>query len=218
MQNLKRTITFFVILNSLFVLMNALEFFWQQHLFRFRGDYHSSIELQYFSLFMRREENVHFWLNLLAYLILFLLLFFCNRFIKKQNLGKGYHVLLVILGFLPIANWFLLYIIWRKSNRILFEYAGMNYKRSDQFIIIIWVLTLVAAISPLIVPIFTMYSRSPESVSEVMYYSGFASIIRSLYLIIMSFLFLFYSLSFKRAINNVKDPVKIITESQLLDD
>lgn len=218
MQNLKRMTIFFIILYTLFVLINALEFSWNEIVFAHRKDFLQSEELLSFSLWMRWERDIHFWLNLLGYLTLFLFLIICNRFVRRNNLGKGYHFLLVLLAFFPIANWFLLYMIWRKLNKIIFTYMGRSFRRADQFIILIWILMLVGAISPIFVPLLTMYSNSSESVSMAMNFSYWGSLIRSVYLLIVSLLFLFYFLAFRRTIQSIPNHDEIIRESQLLDE
>lgn len=218
MQNLKRIIIFLIVLYLLFVLLNVLELGWNEFVFTHRKDFLRSKELLSAALWMRQERNLHFWLNLLAYVSQFLFLILCNHFVRRNSLGKGYHFLIVLLAFFPVANWFLLYIIWRKLNQVIFTYAGSSFRRTDSLIILIWVLTLIGTISPIFIPLFTMYSNSPESVSMAMNFSHWGSLIHSVYLLIVSFLYLFYLLGIRKAIQSIPDSGEIILESQLLDD
>ncbi len=217
MRSLKRITIFFILLYVFFILINALEFGWNEYVFTHRKDFLQSERLRSFSLWMRWERSLHLWLNLLAYLTQFLFLIICNRFVRRNNLGKGYHFLLVLLAFFPIANWFLLYMIWRKLNKNIFIYLGRSFKRVDQLIILIWISTLIGAVSPFFVPLFSMYSNSSESVSMAMNFSYWGSLIHSIYLLIVSLLYLFYFLGFRRAIQSMPISEEIIRESQLLD-
>lgn len=168
-----------------------------------------------FLLFLKYEGRLHFWLNVCAYILHAVFLLIANRFVKKRLGDKGFHFLIVLLAFLPIANYFLLYMIWIKLNRSVFDYSGTNANQSKWNIITIWVLTLIAEtlslFLPLLMPVFYRYM----SIVEIGEFSMLRIFMISICQLLISVFYFLYYLQFKRVLDRSED---VILNNSLLDD
>jgi uncharacterized membrane protein len=201
-----------IIFYILFISMNLLESIWYG-----TGTYFAD-KNGLFSTLMRNEVKFHDSLNILSIIALFLFLVLCNQFIKKHDLAKGYHFLILLISFLPIVNYFLLFIIWRKSTKILFKYFKKDVKMSDLKIVWLWILQLLPLPIFALATIIIYYSNSPSLVTNVIHLRDSEPLIHSIYLLIISCIWLFYLLEFKRAMNPIAENEELIEYSQLLDD
>lgn len=219
MKGIRITSSILIVFYILFIGINALETIWHGYIYLFISHLYLRVSsnLGFYVSAMDIEAKVHDLMNASAYLVLFLFVVFCNRFIKRNYLGKGYHFWIILLSFIPVVNYVSGFIIWRKLNRILLEHAGRSYKKYDRLIILIWILNVLAFIISAISFIIIVYSKSPEVVSVMMYYSRYTSFFYAIYMLFASFIYLFYFLGFKREMNNVMNVRDMITENQLLD-
>ena len=168
---------------------------------------------------MRVEGNIHFWLNITDYILQFIFMLMVNQFVRKHQPGKGFHFLLIIVAFIPVINYVFLYIVWRKLNKQLVTYFGKNPAKSDRKIVALWILVLGGIVVALLMPAWIYYSDSPESVSGIAYYASYyGQLIKSIYLLLMSFLYLTYYLEFKRLLDQADLEMNTLNDSSLLDD
>ncbi|MNU54892.1 hypothetical protein D3C71_439560 [compost metagenome] len=211
MHNLKLIAKSFIVLYILFILINVLELFWNGFLF------FDSHKMDFLSSLIKIEKKVHYCANIFDYALQCVFLLFMNHFVKKNEVGKGYHFLIILLAFVPLVNWFLLYIIWRKLNQAVFTSFGTNPMRSDRKIVFIWILILTSLIIAILMSVILFYSKSPELVSLVNRLEGLGPVVRSVFLLFVSFTYLFYFLEFNSMVSDKTPEAVIIRENQLLD-
>ncbi len=200
-----------LVVYMLFVLMNFLHGIWD-FVFHFGNG-----ELDFLIPIKNYTGEFHFVLYVLTYVLEIVFLLVLNHFVKKEGIGKGYHFLLVLLSFVPIANCFLFYILKRKLNRELFIYSGMKEISSDRKIVTAWVLMIVFVIYVFLVPFLTYYLNSPELVSEAASFMRFSKLITDSYFLSTSLIWLIYYLEFKRMLNRIDLTHSPINDNSLLD-
>lgn len=166
---------------------------------------------------MKSEIKVHTILNWISLIALILFLVFANRFVKKNDLGKSFHFLIVLLAFFPFVSYFLYYIIWRKLNQSLFMYLGDSAKESDRVIVLIWIFELSVILCSVLLTSVQYYSNSPELVSLATRLKDFELIAHSIYLLLLSILYLFYFIHFKKGIMKHEGGVRDMIENELID-
>jgi hypothetical protein len=166
--------------------------------------------------FMKQEIKIHWWIDLLDYLGKIAFLLICNAFVRRNGLAKGYHFLIVILGFAPIAYWFLSFMIWRKLNRAIAINSGKNFIKSDRKIVFIWVLIILMTLFQVSYSLLETFSNTPELVSTLTYYRNYQFIAKSLYILLFSVVYLLYFIDFRKITTNQKKEV-IELEHQLID-
>lgn len=197
----------------LFALMNFLKGIWNFAFHFSFGEVSSLIKFQNYA------GKFHLGVYVSVYLLEIIFMLILNRFVRKIGIGKGYHVLIVLLSFLPLANCFLFFMLKRKLNKQLFDYSGISGKMSDRKLIGAWVLIIIFVLSSLIAPLLVMYLSSPEAVSEVSYNWGrFSWLISDSYFLSTSLIYLFYYLEFKKMLHKVDLMRNGISDNQLLDD
>jgi hypothetical protein len=160
----------------------------------------------------------YFVIYALIQILEFGFIFFLNRFVKRQEIGKGYHFLIILLSFLPLVNLFLFYIVKRKLNKQFFKYSGINGVRSDRKILGIWILMVLLVIYIFIImPFLTLYVNTPELVSEAAYYPHFSIVVTDCCFLVISFVWLLYYLEFKRMLHQIELIGSSINDNMLLD-
>lgn len=212
--NYLRSITLILlVVYMLFTLMNFLKGVWN---FAFHFNYG---ELGPPIKFQNYAGKFHLVVYVSVYLLEIVFMLILNRFVRKNGIGKGYHVLIVLLSFLPLANCFLFFMLKRKLNKQLFDYSGISGKMSDRKLIAAWVLIIIFVLSSLIAPLLIMYLSSPEAVSEVSHNWGrFSLLITDSYFLSTSLIYLFYYLEFKKMLHKLDLMRNDISDNQLLDD
>ncbi|MNK12947.1 hypothetical protein D3C87_310250 [compost metagenome] len=209
LKYLRGITTLFLVLYVVFILMNLLESFW----------YSLDVTHPLKSLlhtFIKQEKKVHGWLDVLDFGARIVFSLLCNQYVKRNSLGKSYHFLVVLLGFLPVFYYFLYFMIWRKLNRSIVTHSGANFTGSDRMIIFMWILILLHTIIP-IVYITLIYSvDSPEIVSRLIYWKRFELSGRAVFALIFSIVYLSYFWKFRKAITN-REPDLIVKDNQLID-
>lgn len=202
-----------MIVYILFMLHNFLKGIWDWTFHFGNGEWNSLIR---FANYMGKSYFVIYGLIQVLEFVFILVL---NHFVKKQQIGKGFHFLIILLSFLPVVNLFLFYIVKRKLNKQLFKYSGMKGVRSDRKIVAIWILmVLLVMYIFIIMPFLTLYVNSPELVSEAAYYSHFSIMVTDCCLLTVSFTWLLYYLEFKGMLNKIDLNRSEIGDTQLLDD
>jgi Zn-dependent protease with chaperone function len=121
---------------------------------------------------------------------------------------------MVILAFLPIANCFLLYMIWRKLNRQFFVHLGADWKKSDRKIRIIWMMMVVSIIYLFVFP-FVMYWVLPEEAGS---FWRAGKVAGKIYYSVVCLFYLFYFLQLKRVIDRSEPGMNNVNYTSLLDD
>nr|WP_294862234.1 hypothetical protein [uncultured Fluviicola sp.] len=217
MKGIRVTSNIQIVFYILFIGINLLEVIWNGYIYLFLSYAQASTNLQFYVSAMGIEAKIHDLMNASAYFVLFLFIIFCNRYIKRNYLGNGYRFWTVLLSFIPVVNYVLGFIIWRKLNRILLDHTGRSYKKYDRLIIVIWILNVLAFIISAVSFLVIFYSKSPEAVSTMMYYSRYTSFFYAVYMLFASFIYLFYFIGFKREMNNITNVRDRIMENQLLD-
>lgn len=217
MKGIRITSSILIVFYILFIGINALETVWNGVVWLFLNQLQMSSNLEFYVSAMSIEAKVHDFMDVSAYLVLFLFIVFCNRFIKRNSLGKGYRFWIVLLGFLPVVSYVAGFIIWRKVNRVLLDSTGKSYKKYDRLIVVIWILNLLVLVISVVSYIILFYSKSPEAVSAMMHYSRYTSFFYAIYMLFASLIYLFYFLGFKREMNHIMNIKNGITENQLLD-
>jgi hypothetical protein len=211
MKNLKRITFLLILLYVIFIAINTLEGFW--HLLS-----PMSLLKSQMHLFVQRVRSVHGWIDWLFYFMNLTFLLIFNHFVRKKRMGKGYHFLIVVLGFFPVAAYFLWFIIWRKLNRTVFEYSERDFTRSDRKIVCLWILIIVRAVVPVIYYVLVNYSKSPEFVSQLISLKHDELFLGSLYSLIFSIIGLLYFIEFRKIIQDLRPELVGVGENQLLDD
>ncbi len=208
---LKRITIVFLGLFTFFVLANLLDTICYGMIYSGKV-FHSEM----FRLFVKYEGKLYFPLNVCSYILQVVFLLVANRFIKNRQLDKGYHFLIILLAFVPVVNFFLRFIIWKKFNRQLFNYSGTESRKSDRKIITIWVLTLIGESYK-----WTMYLLFPVlsmqlSVSDVADVSILLSFTAKICYLMITILYFLYYLEFKRTLEKAQP--SFIDNDSLLDD
>lgn len=212
MRNLKLITKSLIAIYMLFVLINTLELFWNG--FRFWGSH----KMDFMSSFMKIEDKVHFWANILDYVLQIIFLILINQFVKKHKLGKGYHFLFILLSFIPLVYCFLFFMVWRKLNQEIIQYSGNDYVRTDRKIVLIWILLLGTLVSTIVATLIVYYSKSSELISLIGRLEDLGPVLHSVFLLLPSVFFLSYFLEFNRLISSEALKESKIGENQLLDD
>lgn len=217
MRNLKRITYLIIVFYGLFIFFNIVEIIWNGYNYSLGNRLIISNRMDFMNAFMRFELVAHNVVNVLdiAAQVIFLLL--CNWMVKKNNLGKSVHVLLILLSFFPIANLFLYYILWRKLNQNLFKFFGSSYKESDRKIVALWFLILCSVVGSIMFGIAEFYSKSPEFVSTITRLKDLGPLINSCCLLAASVLFLTYFLEFNRGILKKESGVRDLITNDLID-
>lgn len=218
MKHLKHFTSFFLFLYLLLVLLHAMESIWNVCVFTSMDDPSGLAKMHVFYSPMELVIKIRFWLNLAAYAPLCFFLAYWNQLVKKHQFGKRYHLLIVLLAFLPVANYVLLYLIWIDLNKTLYKQAGKRSGNSDLLIVFIWILSILLLVIPLLVPYFTAYSNNQVSITTVAHYSILMTVVHSVCRLMSSLLFLFYFLALKQAIKELPDPERKIGAHELLDE
>lgn len=210
MQPLKRISLIFIVLYSFFIAMNALEAFWH-------GLGVMSSLKSWMHPFMGRERHVHFWLDMLDFVLKILFLVLFNYFVRKNKLGKGYHFLIVLLAFLPFVYSVLSFVIWRKLNRAIFMSCGKRFTWSELKIVCLWILVILQTIVPIVYFVLVTYADSPELISRLIHIKRYELFVHSLEASVFSIIYLLYFVEFRKTIGGVKLADVKIGENQLLD-
>jgi hypothetical protein len=175
-------------------------------------------ELSTLIKFQNIAGKFHLAVYVTVYLMEILFMLALNHFVKKNGIGKGYHVLIVLLSFLPVVNCFLFFILKRKLNKQLFAYSGVSVRWSDGKLIAVWILMIVFVIMAILIPVMIFYLSSPELVSKTAYYMRYSTLAVDGYFLTTSLIYFFYYLEFKRMLNKVDLLKSGISDNQLLDD
>jgi hypothetical protein len=217
MQNLKRINYLNLALYGLFICFNLLEIGWNGYTYSLGNKLIILDRMGSLNKFMQIELGIHTILNFVSLAVLIAFLLFCNRMTKKNDLGKSFHFLLILLGFFPIASLFLYYIIWRRLNQNLFKHFGVSYKESDRIIVGTWVLELSYRGGAIFFWIAGFYSNNPEFVSKITYLKELEPLIHSVYLLVVSVLYFLYYLNFHRGILKSQSGIRDLIKNDLID-
>ncbi len=208
-----------LVLFALFLVMNCIYTFLAiyRHLY---GQFRLfSPEFRMFMNFISWMNIAYLFVNIFLYVGLCLFLLFCNRFIKKNRLGKGYHFMIVVIGFLPIVNWFLPYIIWLKLNKNSHDHFRSNSKTSSLKIIFSWIFSIGSALFFLVSTfLITWYSSSPEMVTTFEANRNLAFLVSFSLLIGFSVAAFSYYWSFLKQVRRSDSLMNGLPQSQLLDE
>ncbi|MDF3026346.1 MAG: hypothetical protein K0S23_653 [Fluviicola sp.] len=200
-----------LIVYVLFMLMNFLKGIWDWTFYFGNGELNSLIRIKNYM------GKFHLVIYVVIYIMEIIFLLVLNRLVKKYGIGKGYHFLIILLSFLPVANCFLFYIIKRKLNKQLFTYSEMSVRRSDLKIVTTWVLMILFIIYTFLIPLLMFYVVEPELVSRADYYLHFSVLVTDCYFLITSLICLLYYLEFKQMLNKMDLTVSGIGNTPLLD-
>lgn len=201
---LKRIAIVMLVLFACLLLMNLLEvLLWLGVIYSgYSFDFSDNL-----MLFLKYEDRASFYVNSSTYILQIVFLLIANRFVKNWRGEKGFHFLIVLLAFVPVVNYFLRFIVWRKCNRSVFDYSGVEWRKSDRKIKTIWVLTLISEtfrlIFPFLVPFFYYYL----TVVEVGKLSIGINFTREIVQLLICIIYLGYYLEFKRALDKSVPPV-----------
>ncbi|AEA45422.1 hypothetical protein Fluta_3450 [Fluviicola taffensis DSM 16823] len=194
------------------MLMNFLKGIWDWTF------YFGNEEWFFLIRFANYTGKFHFLIYGLIYILEIIFVLALNRFVKKHRIGRGYHLLIVLVSFLPLVNLFLFYILKRKLNKQLFTFSGMNSLRSDRKIVAIWILMILLVIYIfIIIPFLTFYVDIPELVSGAVYYSHISIVVTDCCFLTISLIWFFYYREFKRMLNVLDLNRSGIRNTQLLD-
>ena len=208
---LKRITIIFLVLFTFFMLATLLESVCSGMIYSGKS-FHSDK----FRLFLEYEGRLYFGLNVCAYILHLVFLLIANSFVKKRLGEKGTHFLMVLLAFLPIANYFLRYIIWRRLNRQVFNYSGVAWIKSDRKIKAIWILTLTSETLGLLLPFLMPFFYRYMTVTEIGEFSMFRIFIITICQLFVSIFYFLYYLEFKKVLYKAQLPLTV--QSSLLDD
>jgi hypothetical protein len=209
---LKGVIIALMIVYILFLFQNLLKAIWDWAFYFGNGEWDS------FLRFANYTGKFYPVIYTLIQILEFVFTLVLNRFVKKLEIGKGYHFLIILLSFLPVVNLFLFYIVKRKLNKQLFSYSGMNGVRSDRKIVAIWILMVLLVLYIfIIIPFLTFYVKIPELVSGAAYYSHISIVVTDSCLLTTSLIWLFYYLEFRQMLNKIDLNGSRIGNTQLLD-
>lgn len=200
-----------LIVSILFMLMNFLKGIWDWTFYFGNGELNSLIRIK------NHMGKFHLVIYALIYILEIVFLLVSNRLVKKYGMGKGFHFLIILLSFLPIANCFLFYIVKRKLNKLLFTYSGMGVRKSDLKIVTIWILMILFIIYTFLIPLLMFYVVEPKLVSVADYYLHFSILATDCHFLITSLIWLLYYLEFKQMLNKIDLNRSGIGNTQLLD-
>lgn len=201
-----------LISNTLFIGMNSLKGFWDWTFYFGNGGWGPFIR---FANYLGKSYSVVYGL---LYILEICFLIGLNHFVKKQRIGKGYHILIILLSFLPVLNLILFYILKRKLNKKVFDHSRMDGVRSNWKISFIWILMILLVIFVfIIVPFLTFYITVPEVVSTASYYLHYSYLVTDCCLLITSLIWFFYYLEFQRMLDRIDLTQALINDNSLLD-
>jgi hypothetical protein len=217
-KKLKRITLIQIILYSLFVGLNLLELVWFTNKYLIYGGriiFHQ--KTSFIQTLFNSELQFHGFLNLISYLILIIHLLIYNQYVKRNNLGKSYHWLIILLSFVPLINIFLHYFLWRKLNELIVISFGKNPKNSDKKIVILWILILFSTILGAFSFFILGYISSNFGLTSRVRFERIKPIIESITLLSVSMIHLSYSFEFRKAMKNRTFQEDEISDGQLLD-
>lgn len=207
LKYLKGIILISIVFYVLFIVFNLIEGMWEVlPFFGFSGNALKRV--------MSVEAGIHYWANYADYLVQIVFMLLLNRFVRKYTRAKGYHFLLIILAMVPVVNYVLIFVFWRKLNREFFVHSGADPLKSDGKIVSIWFIQLGYLVLGISFALTVYFMKSPGLISAVGYYSRFADLGKAMYLLLISMLGLLYYLEFKRVLDRVEPG---ITAASLLD-
>ena len=161
---------------------------------------------------------IYYLMHVLVYIGPFLFLVFCNRFVRKNHVGSGYPFFIILLGFFPIANWFLRYIIWLKLNKTIHTWFQTSSKVSGIKIILAWILSVGSMLFFLIGSfLVATYSSSPEMVTSFETNRNLVFLIVFIALVLYSITACSYYWNFLKLMKGLPSQMEGMGESQLLD-
>lgn len=216
MQNLKRIINLNTIFYAVFILLNLIELSWYSN--QLSHYYHKIVvhkKISETEVLIQAEVSFHSFLNVASYVLTIVQLFFFNRYVKRNNLGKSYHWLIILVAFIPVVHYFLYYFIWLKLNKLIMHSFGKKSTSSDRKIILIWVLVLVVSIFSLIYPYLSAYIAATQGIFSVSRLIMITVIFNVTVLLMVSIIELFYLVEFRKVLKNAGGE---LSENQLLDD
>ena len=215
MQNLKRITTINIILYAVFIALNLIELIWYSDQLSY---YYNKIvvhkKISSTEALMQMEVVFHSVLNLVSYGLMIVQLFFFNHYVKRNNLGKSYHWLLLVLAFIPVIHYFLCYFIWLKLNKLILDSVGKKAKNSERKIILMWVFVLMVSTLSLVYPYWSEYVHVTEGVFALSKLAMIYTIFNIVVLLIVSVIELLYLMEFR---NELKNADEELSEEQLLD-
>ena len=212
LKYLKGIVIAFMTLYILLVLLNFLETIWHGTVQFMNGISDFWMYIKYY------EGKVHFCANIFNYLLFIIFLIIANRFVKEHDDIKGYHFLIVIIAFLPLINYVLLYIVWRRLNKQIFIYCDVDWRNSNRKIKVIWILEVISIIYLISFPFLMSYLYWLMPVSKVSFYLSLLKTVGKIYYLIVSVLYLFYFMELKRLLNWTESKTDRLNNTSLLDD
>ncbi len=211
LNNLKVVTIILLVVYVLFMLMNFLKGIWDWTFYFGNG------ELNSFLKFKNYMGKFHLLIYVLIYILEIIFMLVLNQLVKKQGIGKGYHLLIVLLSFLPVANIFLFYMIRRKLNKQLFAYSEMNVRKSDLKIVATWILMILFIIYTFLIPLIMFYAAVPELVSIANDQLRYSIFVTDCYFLTTSLIWVLYCLEFKQVLNKIDLNRSGMASTQLLD-
>lgn len=215
MKNLKRIININIIFYAVFIVLNLIELFWYSYQLSY---YYNKIvvhkKISETEILIQVEASFHIFLNFASYALTIIQLFFFNHYVKRNNLGRSYHWLLILVAFIPVIHYFLYYFIWLKLNRLILNSYGKKSNSSERKIVLIWVLVLIVSTLSFIYPFLSAYIASTEGIFGVSRFAMINVIFNVAVLLLVSIIELLYLIEFRNALKNVD---KELSENQLLD-
>jgi hypothetical protein len=215
MQNLKRITFINIILYSIFIVLNIIELIWYSN--QMVVNYHRIImhnKISSTEALIQVEVTVHTVMNFVSYGVTMIQLFLFNSYVKRNNIGKSYHWLLIAVAFIPVIHFFLYYFIWRKLNRSILNSIGKRSKSSDRKIILMWVVVLIVSIISLIYPLLSDYVAATHGIFGSARLARMYVVFNALVLLCVSVIELLYLIEFQKELRNVGEE---LAENQLID-
>lgn len=194
---LKRITLVFLGLFTFFILANLLE------VICYGAIYSGHTFADTFIRFTNYEGRLYFWLNICSYILHFIFLLIANHFVKSKLREKGTHYLIILLAFVPIVNYFLRFIIWRRLNKKLFDYSGTKWTKSDLKIKFIWILTLISETYRLI-PFLGPLIYYSMTISEAGKLFMFINLTLKIIHVLICIIYFLYYLEFKRMLDKAE--------------
>ncbi len=218
MKSIRITTRILLVLFALFLVMNCI--YSLLALYRYNYGDHTVLPLKIagFKSVILKMNMVYYLMHVLVYIGPFLFLMFCNRFVRKNQVGSGYHFFIILLGFFPIANWFLRYIIWLKLNKTIYTLFQTSSKVSSMKIILAWILSVGSILFFLVGSFLVVtYSSSPEMVTSFEANRNLVFFIVFIALILYSLTAFSYYWNFLKLTKGLPSEMEGMGESQLLD-
>lgn len=215
MQNLKRITNINIILYIVFIVLNVIELIWysnQLYVYYHKIVVHNKISST--EALMQMEVTFHTLMNFVSYGVTIIQLLLFNHYVKRNNLGKHYHWLLILVAFIPVIHYFLYYLIWLKLNKLLLNSLGKESKSSDRKIILIWMLVVIVSALSSFYPYLSAYVAATEGVFSLSRLVMTYAIFNVTVLLTVSIVELLYLMEFRNAL---KDSDQELSENQLLD-